>query len=188
MINDWGRFQVRKLYLRSQTASGRSVTVVHDLHGQQAYLLTGRWGLRADVLSLYTISGQLLAEIKQASLGLLPRFHLFQHNQLIGYVGLSLGFSRELVYIRGLNWVIVGSGTQGRYRIFQGRRLVCEIKPVEKSGLTVSELTIDRPVDEPLALLIAAVLNHYAHRGSRVPLRMKIAQRWKKCHPQLGHA
>lgn len=179
---------MRKLYLRNQSTSTRNVTVVHDVHGKQAYLLTGRWGLRADALSLYNISGQLLAEIKQASLGLVPRFSLFQNRQLVGSVGLSLGFSRELDYIRGLNWIIVGSGLQGRYRIFQGRRLVCAISPVEQSGMTVSELQIDRRVDEPLSLLIAAVLNHYAHRGSRLPLRERLAEHWKNRRTQLGHA
>lgn len=179
---------MRKLYLRSQSASTKNVTVVHNIHGQQAYLLTGRWGLRADVLSLYSISGQLLAEIKQASFGLVPRFHLFQNRQQVGSVGLSLGFSRELVYIRGLNWIVVGHGSQNRYRIFQGRRLVCDIQPVEKSGFTVSELTVNCEVDEPLSLLLAAVLNHYAHRGSQVPLRSRLAQYWKSKQAQLGNA
>lgn len=188
VFNEWGRLLVRKLYLRSQSASTKNVTVVHDIHGQQAYLLTGRWGLRADVLSLYSISGQLLAEIKQASFGLVPRFHLFQNRQQVGSVGLSLGFSRELVYIRGLNWIIVGHGNQNRYRIFQGRRLVCDIQPVEKSGFTVSELTVNHEVDEPLSLLLAAVLNHYAHRGSQVPLRSRLAQYWKSKQAQLGNA
>lgn len=31
----WGRLLVRKLYLRSQSASTKNVTVVHDIHGQQ---------------------------------------------------------------------------------------------------------------------------------------------------------
>lgn len=179
---------MRKLYLRDHASSARSVTVVHDTHGQQCYLLTGRWGLRADVLSLYTIDGQLLAEIKQASLGLVPRFNLFQNRQLVGSVGLSLGFSRELVYIRGLNWIVVGRGLRNSYKIFQGRRLVCSIKPVEKTGMMVSELAIDRQIDEPLSLLVAAVLNHFAHRSDKVPLRVRLANRFKNRQSELGHA
>lgn len=118
-----------------------------------------------DVLSLYAINGDLLAEVKQLSLGLLPKFGLYQHHQRVGVVGKSFGFVRQVVYIRGLNWIIVGSPLGSRYRVFGAGKLVFALKPVQFSGSYCHELRVTNREDEPLAILVASVLDHWSRNG-----------------------
>lgn len=161
--------KVRKLYLRDHATDFHGTTVIRDEHGKSCYLLVGKWGMRYDVLSLYAIDGHLLAEVKQLSLGLLPKFALYLNRQKVGTVGKSLGFIRQVIYIRGLNWIIVGSPLAGRYRVFQGNHLVFSIHPVALTDGYYHELRVDYEADEPLAILVASVLDHWARRGQREP-------------------
>lgn len=156
---------MRKLYLRDHSTDLHGTTVVRDDQGRSCYLLAGKWGMHHDVLSLYAINGELLAEVKQLSLGLLPKFGLYEHRQRVGTVGKSFGFVRQVVYIRGLNWIIVGSPLSNRYRVFGAGKLVFAFKPVQFSGSYCHELRITRKEDEPLAILVASVLDHWARGG-----------------------
>lgn len=154
---------MRQLYLRDHATDLHGTTVIRDHQGRSCYLLVGKW----DVLSLYAISGALLAEVKQQSLGMLPKFALYLNRQRVGTVGKSLGFVRQVIYIRGLNWFIIGSPLAGRYRVFQGSRQVFSLQPVALTGNYYHELNVDQQADEPLAILVASVLDHWARRGQR---------------------
>lgn len=163
------------LYLRDR-ATDSGATVIHDENGRQCYLLTGKWGLRHDALSLYTMSGELLAEVRQLSLGLMPKFALYQNHQRVGTVGKSLGFFKEIVYIQGISWLIVGNGINNHYRFLQGRRLVATMAPVDKTGFNVLELAVNNKADEPLAILVATILNHWSHNSGKIPLINRFRQ------------
>lgn len=154
---------MRTLYLRNR-ANNHSTTIVRDNCDTACYLLTGKWGLRHDALTIYTMQGQLLGEIRQLSLGLMPKFAIYQGQQKIGTIGKSLGFVREFVYIRGLNWVIVGNGLTNHYRVFRNHHLVFSMEP-ESSGF-YNRLTVTQQADEPAAILVACILNHWAHKSS----------------------
>lgn len=156
---------MRKLYLRDHSTDLHGTTIIRDEHGRSCYLLAGKWGLHHDVLSLYAIDGQLLAEVKQLSLGLLPKFALYRHRQRVGTIGKSFGFVRQVVYIRGLNWIIVGSPLGSRYRVFGAGKLIFALKPVQFSGSYCHELRISKQADEPLAILVASVLDHWSRNG-----------------------
>ena len=98
---------MRTLYLREHGGQRQATTIVHDEFNNACYLLTGKWGLRQDVVSLYTMQGSLLAEVKQVTLGLWPKFVLYQNRQRVGVIAKSLGFVRQVIYIRGpsgLGW------------------------------------------------------------------------------------
>ncbi|WP_283583028.1 LURP-one-related/scramblase family protein [Limosilactobacillus difficilis] len=168
---------MRKLYLRDR-ATDSSATVICDQDGQQIYLLTGKWGFRHDALSLYTMSGDLLAEVRQLSLGITPKFALYQNHQRVGTVGKSLGFLKEIVYIQGISWLIVGNGINNHYRFLQGSRLIATLAPVDKTGLNVAELKVYDQADEPLAILVATILNHWSHNGDKAPLISRFRQRF----------
>ncbi|MDO4902702.1 MAG: hypothetical protein Q3959_00405 [Limosilactobacillus sp.] len=156
---------MRQLYIRDHGSSLGGTTVIRDEQGRSCYLLAGKWGMHHDVLSLYAMNGNLLAEVKQLSLGLLPKFGLYQNHQRVGVVGKSFGFVRQVVYIRGLNWIIVGSPLGSRYKVFAANKLVFDLRPVEKSGTYCHELRVSQQSDEPLAILIASVLDHWARTG-----------------------
>lgn len=166
---------MRNLYLRDR-ATDNGATVIHDQYGRQCYLLTGKWGLRHDALSLYTMSGELLAEVRQLSLGLMPKFALYQNHQRVGTVGKSLGFFKEIIYIQGICWLIVGNGLNNHYRFLQGRRVVANMLPINKTGLNITELSVNDEADEPLAILVATILNHWSHNSDKLPLLSRFRQ------------
>ena len=164
---------MRQLYLRDHATDLHGTTIIRDHQGRSCYLLVGKWGMHYDVLSLYAINGALLAEVKQQSLGMLPKFSLYLNRQRVGTVGKSLGFVRQMIYIRGLNWFIVGSPLAGRYRVFQGSRQVFSLQPVEFTGSYYHELKVEQKADEPLAILVASVLDHWARHGQRDPKHLR---------------
>lgn len=173
---------VRQLYIRDRSTDLHGTTVIRDREGKSCYLLVGKWGIRHDALSLYAINGALLAEVKQLSLGLLPKFALYVNRERVGTIGKGLGFVQQVVYIRGINWIIVGSPLTARYRVFRGSHLVFSIQPVELSSGYCHELKINRQADEPLAILVASILNHWARRSQQEPLLARL----RKFNPNLG--
>lgn len=176
---------MRTLYLRDR-ANDHSTTIIRDNYDQACYLLTGKWGLRHDALSIYTMQGQLLGEIRQLSLGLIPKFAIYQGRQKVGTIGKSLGFVRKLIYIRGLNWVIVGNGLTNHYRVFRNNHVVFTMEP-EVSGF-YNRLTVSQEADEPVAILVACVLNHWAHKRSTKKVK-KLAPKLhfgKNSAPEMG--
>ena len=154
---------MRQLYLNQAALSARATTVIRDADNQSRYLLVGKWGLRSDVLTVYLIDGSLEAEVRQESLGLLPRFRLVYHRQTVGRVSKTLGVIREVLFVRGLNWVIMGNLNSGKFRIYHGRDLIATISRVTDSGATVV-LTVDQPNHEGLVICLAAILDRWAKR------------------------
>lgn len=163
---------MRKLYIHQHAADLRGASVVQDEHGNSIYLLVGKWGLRQDVLSLYDLQGQVLAEVKQLSFGLLPKFSIYENQQQVGTVGKSLGFVREMIYIRGLNWIIVGNIISNRYKVFHGTTLIFSLAPVKYSGGDYHELIVEHEEDEPVSIVIASVLDHWSRKKERHPKRI----------------
>lgn len=163
---------MRQLYLRDRDTDLHGTTIIRNYQGRSLYLLVGKWGMVHDVLSLYSISGDLLAEVKQQGVGIIPKFTLFKDRKKVGSVSKPLGFVRELIYIKGLNWVVVGSPFSGKYRVYQKNHLVFSIQPVELTGNYYHELKVRHQDDESLAILVASVLQHWARRRYASPLKL----------------
>ena len=89
---------MRQLYIRDRSSDLHGTTVIRDKNGKSCYLLVGKWGMRYDALSLYAIDGALLAEVKQLTLGLLPKFALYVNRQRVGTIGKGLGFVQQVHY------------------------------------------------------------------------------------------
>lgn len=167
---------MRQLYIRDRSTDLNSATVIHDESGHSCYLLAGKWGIRYDALSLYTMSGELLAEAKQLTLGLTPKFALYLNQRQVGTIGKSLGLFHELIYIRGLNWIVVGSLVSGRFKVFCGSRLIFAIEPVPNTGGFCSRLSVTNQADEPLSILTATIINRWARHHDRQLLRDRLRQ------------
>lgn len=95
------------------------------------------------------MQGSLLAEVKQVTLGLWPKFVLYQNRQRVGVIAKSLGFVRQVIYIRGLNWMVVGSPLSDRYRVYQGNRLVFSTSPLEDTGGSTKQFTLPTKTKNP---------------------------------------
>ncbi|WP_125583333.1 LURP-one-related/scramblase family protein [Levilactobacillus cerevisiae] len=164
---------MRTLYLNQAALSAKATTVIRDTSNQSCYLLVGKWGLRADVLSVYTIAGDLEAEVKQESLGLLPKFRLIYHRQTVGRVSKTFGLIREVLFVRGLNWIIMGNLNSGHFKIYHGRDLIATIDQVSQSGGGTATLAVDQPDHEALVICLAAILDRWAKHQQQAlnPLR-----------------
>jgi len=154
---------MRQLYLNQGALSTRATTVIRDADNQSCYLLVGKWGMRADVLTVYLIDGSLEAEVRQESLGLLPRFRLLYRRQTVGRVSKTFGLIREVLFVRGLNWVIMGNLNKAQFRIYHGRDLIATIKPADAAANTLL-VTVDQPDHEGLVICLAAILDRWAKR------------------------
>ncbi|AVK64569.1 hypothetical protein C5Z26_10820 [Lactobacillus sp. CBA3606] len=157
---------MRQLYF-SRNSFAKGARVIRDAHDQSHYLLVGRWGRRQDALSLYAIQGELLAEIKQTSLGILPKFDLYYNRQNVGSISRTFGFWHEMIYVRKLRWIIMGSLNTESYRIYHGTELVMTMRPVVTTNGEAFELTITDQVTEPLCICIAAILDHWRKPTNR---------------------
>lgn len=170
---------MRQLYLRDRATDPSGATVIFDSRGVKRYLLVGKWGMMRDALSLYAMDGQLIGEIKQLSLGILPRFAIYIHRKKIGSISKSLGFVREVIYIHGLHWIIVGNPFADRYRVFKGGRLVFTLEPVDKTGGFFHQLTVVNEEEEPAAILVASILNTWARRSSHSTVKVRFGRRFR---------
>ena len=157
-----GGTPVRTLYMRDHATDRQPATVIHDENNQAAYLLAGKWGLRQDALSLYNMRGDLLAEVSQLSLGSCPSSPSMSTPKSRCRWQIP-GFVREVVYIRGL----IGSLSAMPSPITTASSRAATrslpwnppLRPVPLLAITINHLQ-----DEPLAILVACVLNHWAKR------------------------
>lgn len=179
---------MRKLYLRDRSTDIQGTTVIRDQDGKSCYLLVGKTGIRHDALSVYAIDGALLAEAKQLSLGVLPKFALYVNRQRVGTIRKVLNLTQQVIYIRGIRWIVVGSPLTNRYRVFHGSRLIFSIQPVELSSGYCHELAISKEGDEPLAILIASILNRWARRSDREPFFARLFKNKSALNPCMPYS
>lgn len=167
---------MRKLYINQSSLKTQESAVVRDEQRQSIYLLIGKWGIAADSISAYNMHGGLVAELKQLSTGLFPKFDLYAYQHKVGTVSKHIAFQNELTFVHGLNWVIVGNQLKGDYNIYHGLNLVMSVKSGEYNGShNYKELVISEIEDEPVCVCLVAILDHWAHRNQ--PLKNRIASR-----------
>lgn len=176
---------MRTLYIHQHTSDLRGATTVKDDQNQTVYLLVGKWGLRQDVLSLYAVSGELLAEIRQLTLGILPKFAIYQDHQQVGVIGKSLGVFKEVIYIRGLNWIIVGNMLKESYRVYHGTQLIFSFQSQTQGGQTFGILEVTDKRLEPISIVISGVLSHWARRSDKLTMPTKRGLRFND-NPSIG--
>lgn len=165
---------MRKLYSHRNSLSMRGTTAIKDEHDKDVYLINGRWGMHADVMSVYDPLGNLEAEIKQKSLGMLPKFALYYHRQYAGSLRRYYGVSREMLFVKGLNWLILGNLLTFKYKVYHGRECIMTINEVESASGSYLEFTIAHQEDEALLLCVVAILDYWAKTGQRKKERLQI--------------
>ncbi|GKS80809.1 hypothetical protein LPAF129_04940 [Ligilactobacillus pabuli] len=159
---------MRSLYAQRIGFSKKGVTTIKDHDDHIIYFITGRWGLVHDTIEVHTVSGELLAEIKQSSLGFFPRFDLYVSGRKVGSFRRYYGVSSEMLFVKGLNWFLIGNLTNFRYRVYAGRDNVMQTGDIEKHGQPYIKFQVQHQADEPLCLCIAAVLDYWATTGKHV--------------------
>ncbi|MEY8663181.1 LURP-one-related family protein [Ligilactobacillus faecis] len=153
---------MRELYTKRTELSNRGTVKITDRSGRLVYFIIGKWGLHPSVLSIYDVSGPLLAEIKQRSLGLFPKFDLYENKKHVGSLRRYYGINREMLFVRGLNWFIIGNLLTFNYKVYHGRKCIMTISEVQLTTGARLEFHIENQADEPLCFCIAAILDYWA--------------------------
>ncbi len=169
---------MRRFYLKSQGLENKGATVVSDENRNSKYLLVGKWGIKSDTLSVYDMGGKLVSELKQLSVGTLPKFELFLRGTKVGTVTTPVGFIRGFLLVHNLHWWIVGDTVTCHFKIFRGFSTILEINRVQINGSTYIELNVFDQEQLPLFICLAAILDRWVQK--RPPLsEPKLVRTWK---------
>ncbi|KRM88799.1 LURP-one-related/scramblase family protein [Liquorilactobacillus vini] len=155
---------MRTLYARKYRMSHQGATTITDKNFATVYLVVGKWGRHGDVLSVYAISGELLAEIRQVGFGIFPRFNLYFKHHFIGKLRRYHFGKKDLLVVKELNWFVVGDIYSLNYRIFKGRTQIMQLNEVLLANGRFLQLKIDSIHHEPICLCIVAILNYFAQK------------------------
>lgn len=158
---------MRNLYAHRYRLSAQGATKIVDENSKAIYLVVGNWGRHQDVLSVYSISGELLAHIKQRGFGVFPKFELFANNQKVGILRRINFASKDLILIRGLNWIVTGNIPNFNYKIYQKKELIMSLQEVLLASGSFLELTISKKSKEPLCLCIVAILDYFENSTNK---------------------
>ncbi|KRL04809.1 LURP-one-related/scramblase family protein [Liquorilactobacillus oeni] len=158
---------MRKLYAHKYRLGTQGATKITNELQQNVYLIVGKWGRHQDSLSVYAISGKLLAEIKQRGLGIFPSFELFSQNIHVGSLRRYHLGKKDILLIKGLNWVVVGNLSTSRYTVYSGKKRIMSLKEVALPAGNYLELTVKNKEDEALCICIVAILDYFAHSSKK---------------------
>ena len=163
---------MQKLYLPDHHANEAASSVILTDNGRQRDLLTGKNGLRSNHLEVQNIQGTVLAAAHQLGWGLRSKYQLINNQQPVGTITKPFGIMPEVRYVSGLNWVIIGNALNKHYRVFRTGRLVFMMQPMILSNASYYELAITNEADEPLAILIATLINRWQRKYRRLPSKL----------------
>ncbi|MFO8069482.1 MAG: hypothetical protein R6U02_05865 [Alkalibacterium sp.] len=160
-----------RLFIKPEHMSKQDRLIVTDTTGQEVYLIVGKWGRVGDKLSVFSLDGERLIDVKQVILSLFPKFRLFKDGNKIGSLkkrpGLR-GIKNPFFTITRLNWIITGNYDKQQFTV---SRFGKKIGTIDKSVTYMGEFyCVDfiKEQDIPVALAIAVLLDHYAVSKSSV--------------------
>lgn len=153
---------MRALYAQRIGFTKKGITTIKDEADNIVYFITGRFGLVHDAISVYDVAGNLLAEIKQSSLGVFPKFDLYSKRKKVGSLRRYYGVSTEMLFVKGVNWFLIGNLANFRYKIYSGHEWVMKTGTVQKNGQPSIKFEFRHKKDEALCLCIAAILDYWA--------------------------
>ncbi|EHL97980.1 hypothetical protein HMPREF9103_01804 [Lentilactobacillus parafarraginis F0439] len=131
----------RKIQINlSELDHTRSCRII-DEYKDTKYLIVGKWGLVSDTFSVYSLTGEVLATVRQQSLGTTPRFDIFYLHQFIGSSVIHFSMHYTTLYINGINWLIIGNQEKQSYTITHGRQKIASIKSYAQADQVIRLMT-----------------------------------------------
>lgn len=143
-------------------AEHNALVRVTDEKNTPHYLIQSLRSFELNGVRVLSLSAETLGEARQSSLGLLPNYTLTSHDETVGQINRIVGIWREVIFVSGLNWLLVGDLTQNRYTGFHGNGKVMVVDTL--STVTDADyyvVDVFHPDNEVPALLVAAVLNRW---------------------------
>lgn len=154
---------MRTLYIEQTSLETKITRVIRDIDKHPIYLLIGNWGRCQNTFSVCEIIGNVLAEIRQTTFGVRPKFNIYKQNKKVGTLSQYFDFFNEVIFITSLHWIIIGNLNSGYYRIYHGTLLIMEYHQTSYQCI----LSITNKKYEPICICIAAVLDYWAHAHHR---------------------
>lgn len=154
-----------RLYIKQEYVSKQDRMLVTDPMGRELFLILGKWGRVGDKLSVFSLDGDRLLDVKQVVLSLFPKFRLIKDGKKIGSLkkrpGLR-GIKNPFFTITRLNWIITGSYEKQQFTI---RRFGKKIGTIDKSITYLGDsycVEFIKEEDAPVICAVAILLDHYA--------------------------
>lgn len=155
-------------YIQQNLLTAKYPTIVRNEAGEPLYLMIGKWGNRGDVLSLYTLNGDLVAKVKQSRVAFKQgaRFDLYLGAEKVGILHRFLQQYLDLYYIFKLKWWVVGNIPQHQYQIKRHNGMVMTMQKYYHATGDFYELDVTDDADAPLCICIASVLDYWLRNRS----------------------
>lgn len=156
-----------EFFIQEQQLSNVTRTIVKDEDGKSLFLLVGRWGTRGDALSLYTMSGELVASIKQTSFAFGSRFDLYKGFEKVGVLRKILNLNADFYYIQHMHWTVLGDIKNHQYSIYQVNRKIMVMNKATLFTGNYFSLDVTNDDDAPLCICVAAVLDYWLYNKKK---------------------
>lgn len=155
-----------RLFMKQEYVSMQDRIIVKNEQGEDIYLIAGRWGRVGDALTLYSMSGDIIAEAKQTFLSVFPKFDLYYDGDKIASVVKRPGLQNPYFTVSKLNWIISGNFKEKRYTIRHHTKLVMRLEKMYAYTGDFYNLTIMKNEDAAVCCLLSVIVDHYSPRRS----------------------
>lgn len=170
-----------EFFIQEQQLSKNTRTLIKNKQGKELFLMVGCWGTRGDVLSLYTMGGQLVASIKQTSIIFGSRFELYQEFKKVGSIKKILTLPPDFYYIQQLHWTVLGNIATHQYTIYHVNQKVMQMDKTTLFSDNYLSLQVHEDKDAPLCICIAAILDYWLY-NKKTDRSKKQTLRYNPCY------
>lgn len=154
-----------RLFIKEEYMTMQNRMIVKNEAGENIYLIVGKWGRLGDALSLYTLDGERLIEMKQKKLSIFPTFDLWINEEKIASVkkrpGIG-GIKQPYFKVTKFNWLITGDFVEQKYIVRHRSEIIMHLeKNISFTG-NFYTLRIEKEEVAPLCCILSIVVDHYS--------------------------
>lgn len=152
-----------RFYIQQNLLTAKQPTLVKNAEGKSIFLLVGTWGTKGDALALYSIQGELIANVKQVSLssGIGAKFQLYYHFEKVGSMKRIFSAQKDFYFIHQLAWLVIGDIPNHDYNIYSLQSKIMTMKKTCHARGNFYELDIFKEKDAPICICIASILDYW---------------------------
>lgn len=154
-------------YIKEHVLSANVRTVIKDTQDKPVYILVGRWGVKGDVLSVYSMEGDVLATVKQTTYAFPSHFDLYDRRQKVGSLGRLFSFNRDIYLVKQLNWLVLANVGKQSYRIYSLKERMMLINKHTSFQGDYYKLSIINKEVSPICICIGAVMDYWAKNNEK---------------------
>lgn len=157
--------------MKQEYVSKQEKILVKNELGKDLYLISGKWGRVGDRVSLYSIDGTLLVELKQTVLSLLPKFDIYAKGEKVGSITKHRSLKSVYFKVAPLDWIVTGDFYNHNYSVHCKSQLIMEMNKAYTSFGDYYTLFIPEERYAPICLCIALIVDNLTL--TRLPMMEK---------------